>query len=99
MRQTELEEIEVGDLVEAIVDHPDRNKMILSGDRGIVCYVGTNNIRRIGVEWESEIGGHSCEERCKRGHGWYVNPSDIAVVEKEAEIDDDSFLQVIGETR
>lgn len=98
MRQTELEEIEVGDLVEAIVDHPDRNKTILSGDRGVVCYVGVNNIR-IGVEWESEVGGHTCNGRCRGGRGWYVNHSDIAIVEKEADIDEDSFLQVIGEMK
>lgn len=97
MRQTELAEVEIGDLVEAIVDHPDRNKTILSGDRGIVRYVG---ISRIGVEWESEVsGGHTCDGRCQRGYGWFVNFRDIAVVNEETDIDDDSFLQVLGESK
>lgn len=28
---------------------------------------------RVGVNWDEDIDGHTCGQRCKPGFGWYVN--------------------------
>ena len=51
----------------------------------------------IGVDWGFEVdGGHGCNGNCTYGHGWYAESKEIKLCDAGQDIDEDSFLQVIG---
>lgn len=83
----------VGDRVAAAVDHPDNNSHIMKGDEGTVCRV-FGGARRVSVEWDEQIGGHSCGGSCPDGYGWNVNVSDLMPFEGHG-VDEEKFLEVI----
>jgi len=41
---------------------------------GTVCAVSQYDGTSIGIDFDLEIDGHSCEGNCEEGHGWYVMP-------------------------
>lgn len=88
---------QVGDCVEAVVDHPDQNEHIHIGDTGVVCYI--IDPYRVGIAWDKTLpNGHSCDEHCEYRHGWYVDTDTIRIPEEDGDIDidDNSFLNVIS---
>lgn len=68
-----------GDRVEAIVDFPEFNHRIPIGSVGTVLgyYRGGASVY---VCWDREVGGHSCDGRCKVGYGWNVREDHIALL-------------------
>lgn len=91
----------VGDRVKAVVDNPDGNEDIHTGSLGTVCHVPDWPSGRIGVRWDYPVHrGHDCNSSCQKGYGWYVDKNEILVYEEEEEatdIDDHSFMCIIGE--
>lgn len=88
---------QIGDLVEAIVDYPQRNHSIQKGTEGVVCDIDDIEDNMIGVDWGFEVdGGHGCNGNCTYGHGWYAESKEIKLCDAGQDIDEDSFLQVIG---
>ncbi len=69
----------VGDRVVLITDRPDCNEDMHPGLTGTVVQLDDQeqDCPRIGVAWDREIGGHSCDNNCESGFGWYVDESDI----------------------
>lgn len=89
-------DFEIDDRVECILDRPDNNDDIVVGCTGTVCHFDMYD-GCIGVCWDHEIsGGHDCCTRCENGHGWYVKPKYIRVIEiEDFEVDEemlDSFF-------
>lgn len=84
----------IGDRVIAIIDNPDDNENIISGDAGTVCEV-IINAKRVGVFWDKRVGGHSCNGHCEHGHGWWVDESAISLsqnaIDEPFEFDEDDF--------
>ena len=64
----------VGDRVECLVNHPDKNENIVIGSTGIVCDVDGYHI---GVRWDDDVSGYACDGLCEDGHGWYMDPHKI----------------------
>lgn len=89
-------QFQVGDLVVAAVNYPQRNHSIPKDTEGVVCDIDGD---MIGVDWGFEVGGHSCTDNCTYGHSWYVETREIKLCDAGQDIDEDSFLQVIGGMR
>ena len=108
-------QFQIGDLVAAAVNYPQRNHSILKDTEGVVCDIddwpggisqpGTGQSvpgcyiedNMIGVDWGFEVdGGHGCNGNCTYGHGWYAESKEIKLCDAGQDIDEDSFLQVIG---
>lgn len=91
-----MTDFKIGDRVTAIVNHPDGNRSIFEGDLGTICNIEHAHAGRFGVCWDNRIErGHSCSRTCEHGYGWNVYGHDIILYEEE-DIDEDSFLQMIG---
>lgn len=74
--------LKVGDRVEAIVDHIERNSVLLKGDTGTVCKLyGSGGSYGVGIEWDRPCGGHGCDGHCEYGYGWNVNKKDIRLIQ------------------
>ena len=63
-----MKEFKVGDRVRYIVEGGAGTR-IRVGDTGTVCVVYKSYI---GVEWDRNVGGHSCQGKARVGHGWNV---------------------------
>lgn len=51
----------------------------------------------IGVDWGFEVDdGHGCNGNCEYGYGWYAKIKEIKLCDEGQDIDEGSFLQVIG---
>ena len=61
-----MSEVKVGDRVRAIHDDRDRR---LEGKIGTVVEVEGCCV---GVDFDSEIDGHTCGGSARMGHGWYL---------------------------
>lgn len=87
---------EVGDRVECALDYPDDNGDITVGCTGTVCCFCDDGI---GVCWDEKVsGGHDCSGNCEYGHGWYVNPKYICIVETEDfEVDEEMLNAFFSE--
>ena len=69
-----MSEIKVGDRVRAIQDDKD---IRLEGKIGtVVEVVGCC----VGVDFDSEIDGHTCDSLARMGHGWYLPHSYLEYV-------------------
>lgn len=64
----------VGQRVELIVDRPDNNPHLKSGDGGIIMHIQhmSRGRERLAVQWDNKCGGHTCGGYCKPPYGWYV---------------------------
>ena len=69
-----MSEIKVGDRVRAIRDDRDRR---LEGKIGTVVEVDGFGV---GVDFDSEIDGHTCGGLARMGHGWYLPESYLEYV-------------------
>ena len=83
-----MDKFALGDRVIAIVDHPRKNKDLMAGDTGTVRSIERDydgQIRGIGVEWDLEIAaGHNLGGAIEEyGHGWWVRPTEIQIVDAE----------------
>ena len=95
MRTSQVQGFQVGDLVIAAKDYPQYNDNIRKGQDGVICHIDIED-DMIGVDWEFDVAGHSCDGHCPNGYGWYVKAEEIELSVVEQGIDEDSFLQVIG---
>ncbi len=70
---------QVGDRVVLIVDRPDANESMHPGLCGTVTLALDldDETQRIGVEWDLYVDGHTCDDTCESGHGWFVNSTDV----------------------
>lgn len=69
-----MSEVKVGDKVRAIHDGRDRR---LEGKIGTVVDVAGSCV---GVDFDSEINGHTCGGLARMGHGWYLPDSYLEYV-------------------
>ena len=69
-----MSEVKVGDRVRAIHDDRDRR---LEGKIGTVVDVAGF---AVGVDFDSEINGHTCGGFARMGHGWYLPDSYLEYV-------------------
>ena len=69
-----MSEVKVGDRVRAIHDDRDRR---LEGKIGTVVEVASSCV---GVDFDSEIDGHTCGGLARMGHGWYLPDSYLEYV-------------------
>ncbi len=53
--------------------------MVRTGDTGTVVHLDRGALN-IGVAWDRNIGGHSCDGRCVPGHGYYVSDCDLRLL-------------------
>lgn len=88
----------IGDIVESAVDHPQRNKSIVLGCRGVVVSSRNNGTGNVyGVQWDGEIcDGHTCGGFAKDGHGWNVYENELRPVEVDEtaiEVDMEALLK------
>lgn len=87
-------QFQIGDLVAAAVDFPQGNHSILKDTEGVVCDIHGD---MIGVDWGFEVDdGHGCNGNCTYGYGWYAKIKEIKLCDAGQDIDEGSFLQVIG---
>ena len=77
-----IHELHVGDTVRCIVNSAQMNSSLKIGMTGVITKVYNNGSSPpIGVRWDLDIGGHDWHGSCDRGHGWFVDESDIEKVE------------------
>lgn len=80
----------VGDRIQAAIDYPGGNSLILRGDYGTVL---TNVNGRLRVRWDKYVHGHACGGRCENGHGWNVSASEMMLSDEFTEtVDVSEFL-------
>lgn len=73
---------QVGDRVVVV---NDQNSTCLNiGDVGTICYVPDDFFMSLGVESDRPSQGHSCDGRCREGHGWWIPSSHIELIEEES---------------
>lgn len=86
---------QVGDRVTVVAKEPDGLSGSCVGLTGTVCRA-ESAVERIGVRMdEKPAWGHTCDSTCDKGYGRYFWKSQLELYEEE-DIDEDSFLQVIG---
>ena len=93
--------LKVGDRVEAIVDHIERNGVLLKGDTGTVCVLhGGDGSHGVGIEWDKACGGHDCGGHCEHGYGWNVNKRDIRLIQSvethDVEVDNSDLFTMLA---
>ena len=79
-----MKEFKVGDRVRYIVGGGAGTRIRI-GDTGTVCNVDKSCI---GVEWDRNVGGHSCQGKAKIGHGWNVMRECLEIENRRFEVGD-----------
>ena len=94
-----------GDRVEAVLDHPSGNELIMCGWIGtVVTDNGQTYWPPIGVRWDDAAPGndhlHDCDGACEDGYGWYVHENEIRVlselISEDFDITNDDIFAMIG---
>jgi hypothetical protein len=67
----------VGDRVASLIDRPDNNPVIVTGDTGkVACVLPAGQPYDVLIEWDRNVQGHSgngsCAGQARDGHGWFV---------------------------
>lgn len=62
-----------GDRVEVI----ETDGALKVGEKGTVLVAEGGSV---GVVWDNHIGGHSLDERCEYGHGWWIDPIRVKLI-------------------
>lgn len=94
--------IQIGDRVEAVVDHPANSHDIVSGMQGTVVHIydGYDGVEVVSVRWDRKVHcGHSCSGRCEDGYGWNVRYIDLCVVQDDPFEEDESINSLIQSFR
>lgn len=93
---------EVGDRVEAIIDHIEGNETLFMGDAGTVVKVWDGG-NTVGVCWDSPVkGGHECGGYCERGYGWNVHTRNLKkssqemLVSGDIEVEESELILLLG---
>lgn len=68
------EDFKVGMRVKAL---EDQDGLPITCELGTVVFVGLN----IGIEFDENVEGHSCDGKAKQGHGWFVPPEKLEIIE------------------
>lgn len=94
---------EVGDRVEAIVDHIADNETLLKGDAGTIVRVWEGGGNTVSVCWDFPIkSGHDCGGYCERGYGWNVHTGDLKkssqemLVSGDIEVEESELILLLG---
>ena len=74
-------EFKVGDRVECI----QAFEVVKEGVCGVIVDIETRN-PPVGVEWDIDVGGHSCDGKAKHGYGYYVYSYNIKLIESKRNI-------------
>ena len=91
--------IQVGDRVEAAVDHPAGNHDIVSGMQGTVVNI-YDGLEVVSVRWDRAVRrGHSCAGRCEDGYGWNVSFVDVRAIQDDPFEEDESINSLIQSFR
>lgn len=70
-------ELQVGDRVKCIENYDP----IRVGDTGEVLYASVNG-GGVAIRWDRrDLRLHSCGDRCEDGHGWWINPSRLSLID------------------
>ena len=87
----------IGDRVVCVVDRSFGNPDILVGVCGTVCDLDEDGF--IGVAFDHEIHiGHSCSGQCENGHGWYLRPNALSIVDdSEFDVQEDAINEFMEE--
>ena len=79
-----MSDFKIGDRV-VLLNYNSTFSNLKSGDTGTVCEIHGKTF--YGVNWDKEIkGGHSCDGKCPKGHGWRVSSSLIKKIENPEKI-------------
>ena len=90
----EMSEFKIGDRVELVGEACNMN--INDGDVGTVV---ANSGRFIGVDFDRDIGGHSCNGRGRLGHCWNIPCEDLEKLEEaEEEVEEETKEEIKTET-
>ena len=82
---------QIGDRIEAVVDHIDGHGLLMTGDQGVIVYILPTG--RLKVRWDRYIRGHDCGGLCDNGYGWNVQPEDVVLVNVvDCSVDVSDFL-------
>lgn len=87
----------LGDRVCALRDHPSTNEYIYQGLTGTICDL-SGTTQQVGVRWDIDIHGHDAHDTCDYGHGWYVDFSEISLIDNDLDFDiaeDDEFMSFL----
>jgi len=71
-----MRKFNIRDKVRCLVAFEGNKK--IKGAEGIV--VDTSVSARPGVNFKKDVGGHTCDHRCRYGYGWYVDPSCLHLI-------------------
>lgn len=94
-----MAKFEIGDRVECLVHAPEDNTRITIGSVGTVCR-GETPRGQFGVRWDDDVHGNSCGGTCAYGHGWFIDSDWIELhEEKEIDIEESSFINMLGGTK
>lgn len=94
-----------GDRVEAVLDNPSGNEVIMCGWIGTVVTGDQSTYwPPIGVCWDDADPGtdylHDCDGACEDGYGWYVHEDEIRVLSElkseDFSVANDDIFAVIG---
>ena len=74
-----MNEFSLGDQVSLLIDHPEGNPELWVGNIGTI--VRDPEAEYIGVDWGKYMDqGHTCEDACPEGQGWWVHKDLIVPV-------------------
>lgn len=85
----------IGDRVLCVVDSPSDNDDIKIGTEGTVVQYSDKYNPPVGVFWDQIIpDGHTCDNACPVGHGWFVEEHEVELCSsKDLRYDETSDLE------
>ena len=88
-----MEEYYKGQIIELVVDHPDNNRDLMCGDRGIIKNIHINSSFVVSVDFgRAFTGAWDCNCGCE--YGWNLRKNEFMVVtaDDDSEVDFDELL-------
>lgn len=74
--------------------HWDYTSRIHSGMTGTVVY-SSDGGDRVGIQFDSYIHGHTCQNRCPNGYGWFMDAFNPCLSLEEPSFNTDGFAGLI----
>lgn len=73
----------------------DYNRSFHEGISGTVCALREDG-ERVGVRWESNVNGHTCDGNCSDGYGWYVYAKYLKFADLPSTISESDILEILA---